>query len=223
MTEEPEAKPDPTKTNPAVVTPITSDLEAAELGVPSEATYGTTYGGSSGGYTSQGSSSPDYDSMKTVEYSAEAPNEASPQATTEVKPPAKFPMATMLGIASFLTVLASAHRLDSDSASAVVSTASGVGSTSGEDIWGIVVGSVSLFFLLMRAIILYVKIVQQTTRLWYTRVAMGWLLVLMWFFAAILLTFVGPFLVTGNGYFAAWAGAICSVALLLQETSAPFE
>jgi len=43
------------------------------------------------------------------------------------------------------------------------------------------------------------------------------ILLALWVAAAIWLTFVGPFLLTGNGYFATWLGLFCAVTIVLGE------
>jgi len=44
-------------------------------------------------------------------------------------------------------------------------------------------------------------------------------LAILWGFAALLLTFGGPFLVTGNGYFAAWGGAFAALFAVYSARS----
>lgn len=39
----------------------------------------------------------------------------------------------------------------------------------------------------------------------------------LWFFAACVLTFDGPFNVTGNGFFGTWAAMFCALAYAYQE------
>lgn len=54
----------------------------------------------------------------------------------------------------------------------------------------------------MRAVLLYTRLIDSPLGIWWWRVIVAGLLALMWLSAALALTFVGPFLDTGNGYFA---------------------
>uniref|UniRef100_A0A7S2D7V1 Transmembrane protein n=1 Tax=Haptolina brevifila TaxID=156173 RepID=A0A7S2D7V1_9EUKA len=223
MTEDapPKVSRTPTRDELAVITTISGDVEAAQLGVPDA--RGPAYGG--------------HEQSSFEE--APAPEPATPRVTV-IKAPHKWPTATMLGLSSFLLILAAAHMLSDECNPALnpnttipagcgmtsitaTTTANGISTTEGEKIWAIVVGGVSILALVLRAILLYSKGIKNQNTLWWVRVCTAALLALSWLAAALVLTFVGPFLDTGNGYFAAWAGLICAVSLFLEETAAPVE
>jgi len=211
----PPLPPPPTPESLATVTTISSDEEAAELGVPSAAEAAGE----------KGSEEPSHTPLE------------EPSAKEEPPPLAAPPIVTMLGLASGLLIIAAAHMLsvlgvdDADAGVVVANAASpcslgiafGIRNVTGECVWAIVVGSVTLAAILMRAVLLYTRLIDSPLGIWWWRVIVAGLLALMWLSAALALTFVGPFLDTGNGYFAAWAGMICATALLLQETSTPVE
>jgi len=205
----PPLPPPPTPESLATVTTISSDVEAAELGVPSAA-------------EAAGENS-------SLEEPSHTPQEQEPPPANEEPPPlAAPPIVTMLGLASGLLIIAAAHKLSVDVVANATSPCSlgialGIGNVTGECVWAIVVGSVTLAAILLRATMLYSHLINSPLAVWWWRVLVAGLLALMWLSAALALTFVGPFLDTGNGYFAVWAGMVCAVALLLQETSTPVE
>jgi len=50
-----------------------------------------------------------------------------------------------------------------------------------------------------------------------TKKGLGAFFVLLWFVAVCVLTFDGPFNITGNGYFGTWAAMFCSLSFAYQE------
>ena len=52
-----------------------------------------------------------------------------------------------------------------------------------------------------------------------TRMGCSGVFVVLWIVAASLTTFIGPFLVTGNGYFAVWAATICAASAFFDAKS----
>jgi len=48
------------------------------------------------------------------------------------------------------------------------------------------------------------------------RLGFMFVFVILWILAACLTTFIGPFLTTGNGYFAAWGAVVCTVAAFVD-------
>lgn len=86
----------------------------------------------------------------------------------------------------------------------------------GEAIYAICVAVVSVFLVLLLAVLKYISKLNVATTT--TGEALLWSLVaLAWIVAAILVTFRGPFDVMGNGYFSSWIGA--SLAFHTATTS----
>jgi len=82
-------------------------------------------------------------------------------------------------------------------------------SCEGQEAFAIALGTVSLFFC---AVLLFVRDVQNMTKFVSIFLAVWWLV------GAGVCTFgKGPFVVTGNGFFATWGGAIFSVLLFEAE------
>lgn len=89
----------------------------------------------------------------------------------------------------------------------------GVWAVYGISIFALTVCSISLFFGL--ATVVFAKFATETSRLiegrhpkirFYCIVA----LLVLWIVTACLTTFIGPFLTTGNGYFAVWGAVVCT-------------
>ena len=161
--------------NLAVMSTITSDAAAAELGVP------------------------------TVDAGA-----AGSRPTNHLLPPTpgKPPLASALAIAAGLVVVAGVDRLDDEFAD-----------LHAECMWAIVCGSLTLLALLVRAAIISGQPVQlDEYTMWAARAYLAGVLTAVWAASVLVLTFIGPFVDTGNGYVATWAAFGCAVALVLDET-----
>jgi len=116
--------------------------------------------------------------------------------------------ASKMGTAMLGLVIASCVEL--------IAAAIACGNCSNYVAYAVAVGAVSLFFCI---VILFVPqcIPAASSAAPYIMV----FLFLWWFVAAIVLTFVSPFVWAGNGYFATWVAAICAAIMFLQSGMAP--
>jgi len=83
------------------------------------------------------------------------------------------------------------------------------GSSRNESIYAMIVSIFTIIFVVGG--IYYERKLSQEPPKWILRVKFGILafLALLWLVLACLVTFRGPFVTTGNGYFASWVGAAC--------------
>jgi hypothetical protein len=167
----------------AVVTTISGDMAAAELGVPSH-----------------------HESAADM---ADAP------ASVERK--SDPPLVTALSLASLLVIIAALHRL---STPAFAVTAEGVSDFNGEAVFAILCSSLTIGTLLLRGALLYMKPAALVPHMGGLRVVLMILIVTMWGAAALILTFVGPFLDPGNGYWATWTALVCAFLQAMKESAA---
>ena len=63
----------------------------------------------------------------------------------------------------------------------------------------------------------YARLTSDNVRL-DPKIRLGFIFVfiILWILAACLTTFIGPFLTTGNGYFAAWGAVVCTVVAFVD-------
>jgi len=179
--------------NLAVITTISGDAAAAELGV-------------------SGLDDPSRRSLQ-VQVPAERPSKRLLQRTHsgETRPP----FITVLGLACILVVIAAAERLNGPRHEGV---ANGVSSADGEAVYALVSCAITLIVLMVRYVLLEMKMLpMDDNKAYIVRVSMSSLVAVLWTIAALLLTFVGPFVDVGNGYVATVAAFGGSIALVLDD------
>ena len=96
----------------------------------------------------------------------------------------------------------------------VVLIASCASAASAEGALGIAVAAVTIVFVVMYGVLLQSCAEKCSAAI---RRAAALLLLALWVVAAGVLTFRGPFVATGNGYFGTWLGFACALAFAWQE------
>jgi len=180
--------------NLAVITTISGDAAAAELGVT------------------------DIDHRASVALDEGRPNVAAERPSKKLLPAtgaqAKLPLVAVLAISTFLVMIAAADRLGGEREG----VAAGVVDAEGECTWALICCALTWAILLVRYAIVDYKIIQLDDNNEYlVRASLSSVLAGMWTISAIVLTFIGPFLDTGNGYIATAAAFGASVALVLDD------